>query len=103
MEPGKILKKLFGSKSQRDIKAILPLLHNILEEYEKVVLLDNDQLRAKTVEIKEQIRNHVREDEDRIEQLNEVDIEGVDAMASAVDVKLPMREDAVQDLSLIHI
>ncbi len=32
-----------------------------------------------------------------IEQLNEVDIEGVEAMASAVDVKLPMREDVLQD------
>ncbi len=32
-----------------------------------------------------------------IEQLNEVDVEGVEAMASAVDVKLPMREDALQD------
>lgn len=32
-----------------------------------------------------------------IEQLNEVDIEGVKAMASTVDVKLPMREDKLQD------
>ena len=31
-----------------------------------------------------------------IEQLNEVDVEGVDAMASTVDVTLPMREDALQ-------
>ena len=29
-----------------------------------------------------------------IEQLNEVDIEGVEAMASTVEVSLPMREDA---------
>ncbi|WP_306250289.1 Asp-tRNA(Asn)/Glu-tRNA(Gln) amidotransferase subunit GatC [Parvularcula sp. IMCC14364] len=28
-----------------------------------------------------------------IEQLNEVDIEGVEAMASTVDVTLPMRDD----------
>ncbi|MEM1380272.1 MAG: Asp-tRNA(Asn)/Glu-tRNA(Gln) amidotransferase subunit GatC [Pseudomonadota bacterium] len=28
-----------------------------------------------------------------IEQLNEVDIEGVEAMTSSVDVALPMRED----------
>ncbi len=28
-----------------------------------------------------------------IEQLNEVDIEGVEPMTSTVDVKLPMRED----------
>lgn len=32
-----------------------------------------------------------------IEQLNEVDVEGVEAMASAVDVTLPMREDVLQD------
>ncbi len=32
-----------------------------------------------------------------IEQLNEVDVEGVEAMASTVDVSLPMREDVLQD------
>ncbi|HXI86952.1 MAG TPA: Asp-tRNA(Asn)/Glu-tRNA(Gln) amidotransferase subunit GatC [Parvularculaceae bacterium] len=31
-----------------------------------------------------------------IEQLNEVDVEGVDAMTSTVDMKLPMREDVLQ-------
>lgn len=30
-----------------------------------------------------------------IEQLNDVDIEGVEAMASTVDVSLPLREDAL--------
>lgn len=34
---------------------------------------------------------------DWIEQLNEVDVEGVEAMASTVDVTLPMREDILQD------
>jgi aspartyl-tRNA(Asn)/glutamyl-tRNA(Gln) amidotransferase subunit C len=32
-----------------------------------------------------------------IEQLNEVDIEGVEAMASTVDVTLPMRDDVVSE------
>jgi aspartyl-tRNA(Asn)/glutamyl-tRNA(Gln) amidotransferase subunit C len=32
-----------------------------------------------------------------IEQLNEVDVDGVQPMASAVDVALPMREDIVTD------
>ncbi len=32
-----------------------------------------------------------------IEQLNEVDIDGVEPMASSVDVKLPMRKDKVTD------
>ncbi|GJL93522.1 Asp-tRNA(Asn)/Glu-tRNA(Gln) amidotransferase subunit GatC [Hyphococcus sp.] len=32
-----------------------------------------------------------------IEQLNEVDVEGVEAMSSTVDISLPMREDVLQD------
>lgn len=32
-----------------------------------------------------------------IEQLGEVDVKGVEPMASAVDAKLPMREDVVTD------
>ena len=32
-----------------------------------------------------------------IEQLNEVDIEGVEAMASTCDVQLPMREDVLTE------
>ncbi len=31
-----------------------------------------------------------------IEQLNEVDVSGIDPMTSTVDMKLPMREDVVQ-------
>jgi aspartyl-tRNA(Asn)/glutamyl-tRNA(Gln) amidotransferase subunit C len=54
---------------------------------------------------------HIRVEEDRlepltrelsaimqwIEQLNEVDVEGVAPMASAVDLKLPLREDLVTE------
>lgn len=32
-----------------------------------------------------------------IEQLNEVDVAGVEPMTSTVDMKLPMREDRLQD------
>ncbi|MEL7482625.1 MAG: Asp-tRNA(Asn)/Glu-tRNA(Gln) amidotransferase subunit GatC, partial [Pseudomonadota bacterium] len=32
-----------------------------------------------------------------IDQLNEVDIEGVDPMTSVVETRLPMREDVVTD------
>ncbi|MGF1543381.1 MAG: Asp-tRNA(Asn)/Glu-tRNA(Gln) amidotransferase subunit GatC [Parvularculaceae bacterium] len=32
-----------------------------------------------------------------IEQLNEVDVDGVEAMSSTVEAALPMREDALQD------
>ncbi|RZL47621.1 MAG: preprotein translocase subunit SecA [Pedobacter sp.] len=49
------LAKIFGSKSERDIKALQPLVTQINEEYAKLASLSNDELRNKTVEFKETI------------------------------------------------
>jgi preprotein translocase subunit SecA len=64
-----ILGKFFGNKSQRDIKEILPLLHKIREAYPVIEKLTHDQLRARTVEIKDQVRGVVKEKESVIEDL----------------------------------
>lgn len=86
-----ILKRFFGNKSQRDIKALLPLLSEIHEEYDKIVSLDNDQLRAKTLELKEYIRNYVKDDEDKILQLKQeiesgnLDVESVEEIYREID------------------
>ena len=58
-----ILKRFFGSKSQRDIKEILPLLHKIREAYPLIEALSHDELRARTLQIKDQVRNVVKEKE----------------------------------------
>jgi len=49
------LAKIFGSKSERDIKAIQPLVVKINEEYAKLSSISNDELRAKTIEFKGRI------------------------------------------------
>jgi preprotein translocase subunit SecA len=51
------LTKIFGSKSERDIKALQPLVAQINEEYAKLSSLSNDELRHKTVEFKATITN----------------------------------------------
>jgi preprotein translocase subunit SecA len=56
-----ILNKFFGNKSQRDIKEIMPLLRKIQEAYPLVEKMSNDELRAKTVEIKEKIQRTINE------------------------------------------
>ena len=53
----RILKAIFGSKSSRDIKRLMPKVKRINEieaEYQK---LTEDQLKAKTVEFQERLRN----------------------------------------------
>ena len=57
------LSKLFGSKSERDVKAIRPILEKCLEQYEIISKLDNDALRAKTQEFKQRIKDRCAENQ----------------------------------------
>ncbi|MBB5397054.1 preprotein translocase subunit SecA [Mucilaginibacter sp. AK015] len=47
--------KLFGSKSERDVKGLTPIVEKIKAAYAKLDQLSNDELRAKTAEFKETI------------------------------------------------
>ena len=47
-----ILKKLFGNKSQRDLREIQPYVDRILAEYAKIESLDNDELRRRVTDIR---------------------------------------------------
>ncbi len=57
------LSKLFGSKSQRDLKEVQPFLDATLKIYPTIKELDNDQLRAKTIEFKQRIQNEIQAEE----------------------------------------
>jgi preprotein translocase subunit SecA len=49
------ISKLFGSKSERDVKAIQPIVEKIKAEFAKLDNISNDELRAKTIDFKETI------------------------------------------------
>ncbi|WP_443936757.1 preprotein translocase subunit SecA [Pedobacter sp. MW01-1-1] len=55
------LAKIFGSKSERDIKAIQPLVVKVNEEYAKLSSISNDELRQKTISFKEKIATFLAE------------------------------------------
>jgi preprotein translocase subunit SecA len=50
------ISKLFGSKSERDVKALLPLVEKVKAEFAKLDQITNDELRAKTIAFKETIK-----------------------------------------------
>ncbi len=54
-----LLKKLFGDKSSKDIKKILPILEQIKKEYASLQHLDNDHLRERTRQLRHQIAKAV--------------------------------------------
>ena len=66
-----ILTKLFGNKSQRDLKEITPYVNKVTAVYPSIKALSNDELRAKTEEIKQRIQNHVSEEKAKIASLRE--------------------------------
>jgi Preprotein translocase subunit SecA (ATPase, RNA helicase) len=69
-----ILTKLFGNKSQRDLKEITPYVEKIKAAYPAIEALSNDGLREKTVEIRRKIQDSVSEERAKIAALRE-DIE----------------------------
>ena len=66
-----IFRKVFGSKADRDMKAIRPTLKKILEVYPSIDALSDDELRAKSAALRQIIKDRTAEDEARIAQIRE--------------------------------
>ncbi len=64
-----ILSKLFGNKSQRDLKEIMPWVEKVKEKGGEISALSNDELRALTQSLKQQIQDHVAEDRKEVAEL----------------------------------
>eukprot|EP00831_Metopus_contortus_P071300 TRINITY_DN65151_c0_g1_i1.p1 TRINITY_DN65151_c0_g1~~TRINITY_DN65151_c0_g1_i1.p1 ORF type:complete len:310 (+),score=63.25 TRINITY_DN65151_c0_g1_i1:62-991(+) len=77
----KILGKLLGNKSERDIKEITPIINKIKEEYERISKLSHDDLRAESAKLKQIIADRIKPEEDEIAALK-VEVEEVEIQES---------------------
>jgi preprotein translocase subunit SecA len=66
-----ILTKLFGNKSQRDLKEITPYVEKVKAVYPSIEALSNDELRAKSAEIRKKVQDYVSEEKAKIVSLRE--------------------------------
>ncbi len=64
-----ILKKLFGTKSDRDLKRLLPIVEQIKAAYPEIEALSNDQLRERTAQIRQQLNDAVKPERDEIAEI----------------------------------
>ena len=64
-----ILKSLFGNKADRDMKELRPIVAEVNAEWEKMKGLSNDELRAVSADLKKQVRDYFRAEEEEIEAL----------------------------------
>ena len=94
------LTKLFGNKSDRDIKEIMPYVIATNEEYAKLANLSNDELRQQSIELQQIIQDRISDENKQIADLRqqieqEEDIEKkeglynqIDKIEEAIDAKI---------------
>ena len=66
-----LFKKIFGSKADRDMKAIRPTLNKVLDAYKEIDRLSDDELRERCQGLKDKIQAAIAQDEARIAQIKE--------------------------------
>jgi preprotein translocase subunit SecA len=100
------LTKVFGSKSERDIKAIQPLVIKINEEYAKLSSISNDELRSKTVYFKDVIAKALADIDGKIGDLKasaegaDLDLAGKTAIYDQVDALAKDRDKELETVLL---
>jgi len=84
--------KIFGSKSEKDIKNVRPLVDKTLEEGKKLLSISHDDLRTKTVEIQQEINNRLKAIDDQLAALHksiadqpELDLNEKEAIFAQID------------------
>ncbi len=60
------LKSIFGNKSDRDLKKLMPIVREIQKVYPEIEQLSNDELRARSAAIREEIQEYVKPQRDEI-------------------------------------
>ncbi len=63
------ISKLFGSKSERDVKALLPIVEKVKVEYAKLDGISNDELRAKTAALKQAITGRLADIDSKLQEI----------------------------------
>ena len=100
--------KLFGgSKSEKDVKKIQPLVAEINHHFNSFQSLTNDELRNKTQEFKQRIKDHLTAIDNEIgatnkkaEELPFNDLLGKDAIYQEVDKLKKDRDKKIEEVLL---
>ena len=66
-----VIGKIFGSKSERDLKAVKPILDKILAVYPEIDALSDDDIRARSAALRARLRDVEKPFEDRINEIKQ--------------------------------
>jgi preprotein translocase subunit SecA len=66
----KFIAKIFGTKSEKDIKSIMPLVEQTRKEGERLNALTHDELRQQTQEVQQEINQYLKDIDDQLAALH---------------------------------
>src|SRR5690606_15114145 len=98
------LSKLFGgSKSEKDVKKIQPIVKSINEYFESYKSLSNDELRGHTAKFRERIAAHLADIDAQIAAKKEeaaanADLQARDAILNEVDKLEKVRDEKLEEV-----
>ena len=89
-----LIRSFFGSKSDRDIKEVMPIVANALAEYDKLKNLSNDELRALSSKLKNEIRDSIKSENEKVEALKQ--------QADNTELSIEEKEDIYRDIDKLE-
>jgi len=103
------ISKLFGSKSERDVKALMPYVEKIKAEFAKLDQITNDELRARTTIFKQIIKDglasideEIQSIKDQTENSQDIDVQEKVELYTRLD-KLQKDRDKELEVILLNI
>ena len=98
-----VIKKVFGSKSDRDMKIVKPILDKILAVYPEIDALSNDELRARTAELRRRIAEveapfEKRIDEIKTEIAGDIPVSEKESLATESDKLVKDEDEAIEKI-----
>ena len=96
-----LFKKIFGTKADRDLKAIQPTLNKVLEAYKVIDKLSDDELREKCQSLKDKIQAAIAADEARIAEIkaeleNDIPLKQKEALATEQDKLVKKVDETIE-------
>lgn len=101
-----VLKKFFGTKSDRDIKLIRPYVDKTIAAYDRIDKLTHDELRTESFRIKKIITDRIAADEEKKRSLRErledvmIDVKEKEELATEVDKLSKKIDENIEEVLL---
>ena len=99
-----VLAKIFGTKSEKDLKLIMPRVQEINEKYPLIAALDNDELRQATLSLKRRIKEYCVEEERAMEELrlkmedDSIEVKEKEVLYSKIDALTETLDHKIEEI-----